>query len=306
MRALQEGRENANIDPGLGFIWRISVKMKLPRRNFLHLAASWIPAYWHEVAFGWKATRTWADHMALLLHTIQFHIRNGFGGANDSRRTITIDLWIDRDRPTTLTLRPFAGDLFVLYEVLAFKVYHIAPSLLPTGNVRVIVDCGANIGITSLFLAARYPCAKILSVEPHPENFALLKTNVETVPRILPIRACITGTPQSTVRFTADQAAWGNRIATDSHGILIPAITIDELCEQNGIEKIDLLKLDIEGAEKQVLENGTFLARTEHIIVELHGEYGFQCFQRDIAPHGLVAQEGRPPDTYMVTASRPL
>jgi FkbM family methyltransferase len=59
-------------------------------------------------------------------------------------------------------------------------------------NVRVVVDCGANIGITSLFLAARYPRAKILSIEPHPGNFALLKANVETVPRLLPIRACVT------------------------------------------------------------------------------------------------------------------
>jgi hypothetical protein len=67
-----------------------------------------------------------------------------------------------------------------------------------------------------------------------------------------------------------------------------------------------LLKLDIEGAEEEVLENGTFLARTEHIIAELHGHYDFQSFQRDIAPYGFVAQQGRPPDTYMVTARRPL
>jgi FkbM family methyltransferase len=118
-------------------------------------------------------------------------------------------------------------------------------------NVRVVVDCGANIGITSLFLAARYPRAKILSIEPHPENFALLKANVETVPRLLPIRACVTGTPQSTVRFTADLAAWGNRIGIDGHGVLAPALTIDEICNQHGIEKIDLLKLDIEGAEEE-------------------------------------------------------
>jgi len=263
-----------------------------------------LSAYWHEVTFGWRATRTWGDQYALLLHTIQFHIRNGLGGACDTRSTITIDLWIDRDRPTTLTLRPFAGDLFVLYEVLAFNAYHIAPSLLPAGNVRVIVDCGANIGITSLFLAARYPGATVLSVEPHPENFALLKANVAQVPRILPIRACVTGESQSAVRFTTDQAAWGNRIATNDHGMMVPAITVEELCNQNGIKTIDLLKLDIEGAEEQVLGNGTFLARTGHIIVELHGHYGFQCFQRDIAPYGFVAQEGRPPDTYMVTARR--
>jgi FkbM family methyltransferase len=265
-----------------------------------------LSGYWHEVAFGWRATRTWADQYALLHHTINFHIRNGFGGACDTRSTITIDLWIDRDAPTTLTLRPFAGDLFVLYEVLAFNAYHIDARLLPPDKVRVIVDCGANIGITSLFLAARYPRAKILSVEPHPDNFALLTTNVAHMPHIFPIRACVTGTPQSAVRFTADQAAWGNRIATDANGVLVPAITIDELCAQNGIEKIDLLKLDIEGAEEQVLENAKFLARTEYIIAELHGHYGFQCFQRDIGPYGFVAQEGRPPDTYMVTAHRPL
>jgi FkbM family methyltransferase len=215
---------------------------------------------------------------------------------------VVIDLWIDRKRPTRLTLRPFAGDLFVLYEVLAFNAYQIAPSLLSTDKVRVIIDCGANIGITSLFLAARYPGATILSVEPHPENFALLKTNVAEVPRILPIRACVTGTHRNAVRSTADQAAYGNRIATDANGVWVPAITIEELCKRNGIEKIDLLKLDIEGAEKQVLENGTFLARTEYIIVELHGQYGygFQCFQRDIAPYGFVAHEAR---RFLLTAA---
>jgi FkbM family methyltransferase len=264
-----------------------------------------VSGYWQEAIFGWTATRTWADRYTLLGNTVQFHIRNGLGCACDTRSTITVDLWIDRDRPATLTLRPFAGDLFVLYEVLAFNCYHIAPALLPTNAVRVVVDCGANIGITSLFLAARYPGATILSVEPHPDNFALLKTNVAEVARILPIRACVTGTSLSAVRFTADRAAWGNRIATGADGLLVPAITIEELCTQNGIEKIDLLKLDIEGAEEQVLENGTFLARTEHIIAELHGHYGFQSFQRDIAPYGLVAQQGRPPDTYMVTAHRP-
>jgi FkbM family methyltransferase len=265
-----------------------------------------LSGYWHEVTFGWRATQSWADQYALLHKTIQFHIRNGLRRAGDARSTITIDLWIDRDRPTTLTLRPFAGDLFVLYEVLAFNAYHIAPSLLPRANVRLVVDCGANIGITSLFFAARYPGATILSIEPHPENFALLKANVAQVSRILPIRACVTGIPQSAVAFSTDQAAWGNRIAMDTNGVQVPAITIEQLCNQYGIERIDLLKLDIEGAEEQVLENGAFLARTEHIIIELHGHYGFQCFQRDIAPYGLVAQEGRPPNTYLVTAHRSL
>src|SRR5262245_60168578 len=94
--------------------------------------------YWQEVAFGWKAARTWADQYVRLNNTIQFHIRNRLRCARDSHKAVTVDLWIDRRRATTLKLRPFAGDLFVLYEVLAFRAYDIPPSLLPTDNVRVI------------------------------------------------------------------------------------------------------------------------------------------------------------------------
>src|SRR5262249_17742867 len=136
---------------------------KLYRKVTMGRITEKLSGYWREAIFGWRATRTWADEYALLHNTIQFHIRNGFGYPCNSRGTVTIDLWIDRDRPTTLTLRPFAGDLFILYEVLAFNSYHMASSLLPTDSVRVIIDCGANIGITSLFFAARYPRAKIFS-----------------------------------------------------------------------------------------------------------------------------------------------
>src|SRR5262245_17571790 len=56
-----------------------------------------LSGYWHEVTFAWRATRTWADQCALLLQTIQFHIRNGLGCACDIRSTVTIDLWIDHE-----------------------------------------------------------------------------------------------------------------------------------------------------------------------------------------------------------------
>jgi FkbM family methyltransferase len=261
-------------------------------------------AYREEIAFGLSSVCTWTDQLSLLRYTMRFHIQNWLGHGYNNRMAFTIDLRIGLEKPISLTLRPFSGDLFVLYEVLARNVYYIAPTLLPPEKVNTIVDCGGNIGITSLFLAARYPHAKIISVEPHPENFALLQANVAQVPRITPICACVTGKPQSAVRFSTDQAAWGNRIATGDDGMLVPAITIDELCNQKGFAGIDLLKLDIEGAEEEVLENGTFLSRTEYIIIELHGRYGFQRFKHDIARSGLAAQQAHPPETYMVTAHR--
>jgi hypothetical protein len=80
--------------------------------------------------YGWRATRTWADQYVLLHKTIQFHIYNLFGCDWDARSTFTISLWIDRNRPATLTLRPFAGDLFVLYEVQQERVPDQRPHIL--------------------------------------------------------------------------------------------------------------------------------------------------------------------------------
>jgi hypothetical protein len=115
---------------------------------------------WREVMFGWKAANSWADQYALLYHTARFHIHNWLNRSNDNRTSFTVDLRIDDSgAPIRLTLRPFSGDLFVLYEVLAAHAYRIGPKLLSPQTLRTIVDCGANIGITSLFspLGIRLP-----------------------------------------------------------------------------------------------------------------------------------------------------
>jgi FkbM family methyltransferase len=154
------------------------------------------------------------------------------------------------------------------------------------------------------FFSARYPNAQIFAIEPDPTNFALLKANIAGEFRITPIQACVTGRPQHEVRFTTDNPAWGNRISSAEDGILVPATTITELCHQLKLNKIDLLKLDIEGAEQEVLKNGDFLAIVDHIVIEFHDGYGFGSFREDIEPYGLRAQKASPLDTYMVTAHR--
>jgi FkbM family methyltransferase len=272
-----------------------------------HVLSKKLSAYWKEIVFTFEASCTWADQLSLLRHTAKFHVWNWLRRTPNTSDAFKVDLRVVGGKDTaTLTLRPLAGDLFVLYEVLAFNAYRISPELLPLDDVNVIVDCGANIGITSLYLAARYPNARVFSIEPHPDNFALLVANVAQEPRIIPIQACVTGQPQSVVRLTMDQPAWGNRISTRDCGIEVPAITLAQLFDQYALATINLLKLDIEGAEEQVLANGAFLQRVEHIIIELHGEYGLRSFQHDIAPYGFVAQEPHPPATAMITARKAL
>jgi FkbM family methyltransferase len=163
--------------------------------------------------------------------------------------------------------------------------------MLPPEEVRVIFDCGANIGITSLFLAAQYPNARIFSIEPEPGNFALLKRNVCQERRILPICRALVGSPRELVYLTTDAPAWGNSIATSKTSVTVQASTIDEICQERGITHIDLLKLDIEGAEKDVLANGQFLKRVSCGIVELHNNYGLEALKRDVSEWGFRVLE---------------
>jgi FkbM family methyltransferase len=190
-------------------------------------------------------------------------------------------------RNSRIELRRFAGDIFVLYEVLCDKCYVIPSSMLPPEKIGVVFDCGANIGITSLFFAAQYPNARIYSIEPDPDNFALLKRNVRQERRILPICGALVGLPREHVYLTTDAPAWGNSIATSKTRTAVNAWTIDEICRENALYHIDLLKVDIEGAEKELFANGQFLNRVRCGIVELHNNYGLEALERDVAGWGF-------------------
>ena len=171
----------------------------------------------------------------------------------------------------------------------------IPEAVLPRKDVRVILDCGANIGITSLYLAARYPYAQIYSIEPDAQNFALLRANTRAEPPITAIRAAVVGEPRQGVRITNTAVeAWGNHISNESEGTGVSAMTIKQICELHKISRIDLLKMDIEGGEADVFANGAFLDRVGFLIAELHGEYGDSNFEADVEKHGLVAAREMP------------
>jgi FkbM family methyltransferase len=234
-----------------------------------------------------RCTANMRDAGQLLTSTARFHLAN-WGLARDRTNTLTTKLLIG-DRWRHLTLRTGKiGDLFILYEVLAFGAYHIPASIIAPGTVGTIVDCGANVGVTALYFASTYPAARIYCVEADPDNFAILKVNAASEPRLVPIHACIVATPQTSARFENHGPAWGRRV--NANGVSVPAITIDELLARYDIARVDLLKMDIEGAEREVLAAGSYLDKVQHMVAELHDGYGFGDFSRIVARHGLHAR----------------
>ncbi len=248
---------------------------------------SWI----REAQFAVSRAGSVRESCRLLAHTAYFHLANR-GLVRDRVTKLPINVLVgDQWRPLTLRTGRI-GDLYILYEVVAFEAYRISPDLIAPDTVKTIIDCGANIGLTSLYLASAYPAARIYSVEADPDNFALLRQNTESEPRIVPIHACVVAKPQAMVHFANQGPAWGRKSDATGSGISVPAVTVDELLSRYAIDRVDLLKMDIEGAEREVLAAGNYLDAVQHLVAELHDGYGLADFDRDVAAHGLVA---RPP-----------
>lgn len=180
---------------------------------------------------------------------------------------------------TSLYVRTNTPDLDVAISSLFKKEYdHIRLE-----DPKIIIDAGANIGTSAIFFAEKYPNAQIIAVEPEDANFDLLLKNTSRFENILAIKAAIWGVADKRTiqnRFTGQ---WGYTVAdtsnkTESTGQEIHCITIKSLLENHGLGRIDLLKMDIEGGEKSVLENSSdWIDSVGILTVELHDKICMGC-----------------------------
>lgn len=139
-----------------------------------------------------------------------------------------------------------------------------------------IVDVGANIGTFSLFIYKH--CHKIYALEPAPENFELLSKTVtdNKLEKIKPFEEALAGNTGTRPMRMIRGAGFGAWTITDMTGspedyIQVKHITLKEFMEREGIDYIDLLKMDVEGAEKEIFEDPTFpFDKIGTIICEFH------------------------------------
>jgi len=122
----------------------------------------------------------------------------------------------------------------------------------------------------------------------------LLQANTASEPRITPINACIVGTDGTPRFMTVDRPAWGNQINQSGIGVEIAVTTIESVCRDYNLRFIDLLKIDIEGAEEELFANPTFLAHVGLILIELHGEYDLDRFRGDVTKFNWTVQAPDP------------
>lgn len=142
----------------------------------------------------------------------------------------------------------------------------------------VVLDCGGHIGSFSMYIKSHWPKAKILALEPVPDNLELFKANiarnnfsdVTVIPFALygefgTFYIDLAGKQFDAVNITSDKPS-------HNEFITIEAKTLDQVISENNLPTIDLMKLDIEGAEYYLFEHST-VALSKHvrrIIMEFH------------------------------------
>jgi FkbM family methyltransferase len=177
-----------------------------------------------------------------------------------------------------LHLRLRTSDVSLLSSILLHSEYNLELSEPPL----FIVDAGANIGFAAVFFANKYPEAKILAIEPESSNYEVLKRNVAPYPNIQAIRGALWNENTHVTIVDPGSGNWGFQTCKESDGATEPgqirAFTLDKAMSDFGFEHIDLLKIDVEGAEKEVFENpAAWLNKVRVIAVELHDHLKNGC-----------------------------
>jgi FkbM family methyltransferase len=186
------------------------------------------------------------------------------------------------------------ADKSIIKEIFELREYKEVEAIIKSAH-EPIIDAGSQAGFFVLYCRALNPEVKILALEPDEDNLELLNQHLE-----------INNLKNVEVIPTALAGKSGLRdffISTDSHNhslfkVLVPKINrvskvkvwgLDDLLKEQGIEKVALLKLDIEGAEYEVLGNFVNWEKIKNIALEYHdfGDFKHQELEKILTENGF-------------------
>lgn len=215
----------------------------------------------------------------------------------------------------SLLCRPTRADIFT-FKSTFLGGYHLPPHPLP--RHATILDLGSNIGYTVADLAYRYPSARVVGVEMDARNYDLAVRNTAHFgPRVQLIHAAV-WTDDGEIAYAGehDDGFQVTAGAPNAGQLSAPAKRIETIMAECGIQRVDYLKMDIEGAEAAIFEHPGWLDRIESLKVEIHpparrdaiarilDSAGFRCRDASDHPNGLCAVRRSRLDAETPAASR--
>ncbi|MDP2293019.1 MAG: FkbM family methyltransferase [Actinomycetota bacterium] len=181
-----------------------------------------------------------------------------------------------------ITIRNRTSDADVFHQVFATHQYELTrfpqfadireflDRTLAAGRTPLIIDLGANIGASPLWFASRFPECAIIAVEPDPTNAELCRRNLAHARNVEVIEAAIGSTSGRAELVDNDRGKWGISTVRSDTGAL-RVCTVAELLHQRADFCLFLVKIDIEGFERDLFASNTeWAAEAKVVIIEPH------------------------------------
>ena len=180
-----------------------------------------------------------------------------------------------------IVLRRNTSDLLVFNQVILNKTYHPLLDIIERnfqGPVRVIIDVGGNIGLTSLFFHCYFKDATIHVIEPSARNFLVLKENMgrnQVRAKVYQKALLASNTRVKIANSFRDGQDWSTYVVPTSSSSDIEALSLTDFKRSNQFGLIDILKIDIEGHEAELFDSDDFLSELKSVrflALEVHEE----------------------------------
>lgn len=251
--------------------------------------------------------REWRPYMSLrsVLRLRDYELRSARGKQVEGQ---ILELSMKSPVQGEVSLREVGSDILTFDEVIKQQVYRNILSKLE--RCETVIDLGANIGLASLYFAGHYPSCQVFAVEPNPDTYRLLTANLGGLienGRCRTVKAAVWGSAKALVadrsQASDHYSAFATREASPEENAeeTMMGMPIQKIINDSGFTKIDLLKVDIEGAEVELFKGDVgWLRSVDSIAIEFHGDsrnkcrfdeimrnYQFHIYDQD--PHTVIA-----------------
>ena len=171
-----------------------------------------------------------------------------------------------------ITCRTHTSDFRVFSQVFVNREYAGAEQLR---DVKLVLDCGANIGCASIYFLNTFPDCEVLAVEPDPESFELLERNLAPYgARASVVRAGVWSDNCGLVLTNQDAESWGRQVREAATGetAQVDGLGVGTLIKRTGHTQVSLLKVDIEGSEVELFSSNveSWINSVDAIVIEVH------------------------------------
>jgi FkbM family methyltransferase len=201
----------------------------------------------------------------------------------EDKDEISIFAYEPGDFQLGLKIRANSSDALVYEQIIGKQEYRAVLSLIADNGYQPkwMIDCGANIGISSLYFRNRFPRCGIICVEADRRNYEQLHYNLQEQNHVQCYHRAVWSENNHLLSIDEsfrDGLEWGRRVQEDStseSSDQVSSVTIRDLIDIHEIDAVDFLRIDIEGAEQEIFHRGdpsSFLEKTRFLAIEIHDE----------------------------------